>query len=115
MSAYESKPNTAIVYVENGIFNREGVEQVMASNKPIIKVRMNVEGKDLEIPLYFKMVWDDATGGFSDQFFVTSTGSKMLKGKVELPRVKNAVQSVSADDRLRDMGSDYPNDDNNKF
>ena len=61
MSAYESKPNTAIVYVENGIFNREGVEQVMASNKPIIKVRMNVEGKDLEIPLYFKMVWDDAT------------------------------------------------------
>jgi hypothetical protein len=39
----------------------------------------------------------------------------MLKGKVELPRVQNAVQSVSADERLRDMGSDYPNDDNNKF
>lgn len=115
MSTYESKPNTAIVYVENGIFSREGVEQIMSTGKPIIKVRMNVEGKDLEIPLYFKMVWDDAVGGFSDEFFVTSTGSKMLKGKVELPRVQKAVQSISADDRLRDMGSDYPNDDNEKF
>ena len=115
MSTYESKPNTAIVYVENGRFSREGVEQIMSTGKPIIKVRMNVEGKDLEIPLYFKMVWDDAVGGFSDECCVTSTGSKMLKGKVELPRVQKAVQSVSADDRLKDMGSDYPNDDNEKF
>lgn len=115
MNTYQSKPNTAIVYVENGIFSREGVEQVMSNGKPIIKVRMNVDGKDLEIPLYFKMVWDDAIGGFSNEFFVTSTGSKMLKGKVELPRVKNAVQSMSSDERLRDMGSDYPNDDNKKF
>ena len=33
------KTNKAIVYVENGIFNRQGVESLMASRKPIIKVK----------------------------------------------------------------------------
>lgn len=95
MSQYEQPLNTASVFVQNGIFNREGVEQLMQRNIPIIKVKMNVDGKQLEIPLYFKMVWDDATKSYTNQFYVTSAGSKMLKGKVELPRLTDAVNSVT--------------------
>ena len=83
--AYETKPNTAVVFIESGIFNKEGVENLQAQGKPIIKVKANVDGKDLEIPLYFKMVWDDATGSPTDQYFITTKGNKMLKGKVEDP------------------------------
>lgn len=89
------KTNKAIVYVENGIFNRQGVEQLMSQRKPIIKVKANVDGKDVEMALYFSMVYDEATGSFTDQYKVTSTGSKMLKGKVTEPWVANAIDSVT--------------------
>jgi len=82
---YETKPNTAVVFIESGIFNKAGVENLQAQGKPIIKVKANVDGKDVEIPLYFKMVWDDATGNPTDQYFITTKGNKMLKGKVEDP------------------------------
>ena len=82
---YETKPNTAVVFIESGIFNKTGVENLQAQGKPIIKVKANVDGKDVEIPLYFKMVWDDATGNPTDQYFVTSRGNKMLKGYVGDP------------------------------
>ena len=90
---YETKPNTAKVFVENGIFNKTGVENLQAQRKPIIKVKANVDGKDVEIALYFKMVWDDATGNPTDQYFITTKGNKMLKGKVEDPYVANTNDS----------------------
>jgi len=86
---YETKPNTAKVFVENGIFNKTGVENLQAQRKPIIKVKANVDGKDVEIALYFKMVYDEVAERYTDQYFVTTNGNKMLKGKVEDPYVAN--------------------------
>lgn len=94
MSTYETKPNTARVFVENGIFNKVGVENLLAQRKPIIKVKANVDGKDVEIGLYFKMVWDEVTNSPTDQYFVSTNGNKMLEGKVKLPYVAKAVESV---------------------
>tara|TARA_R100001244_G_scaffold67113_2_gene55037 strand:+ start:333 stop:674 length:342 start_codon:yes stop_codon:yes gene_type:complete len=108
---YETKPNTAVVYVENGIFNKAGVENLQAQGKPIIKVKMNVDGKDLEIPLWFKMVWDEATNQSTNQFFVTSSGSKMLKGKVELPFVPTKRVEVTQERPQGDIGKDEFDDD----
>jgi len=90
---YETKPNTAKVFVENGIFNKTGVENLQAQRKPIIKVKANVDGKDVEIALYFKMVYDEATERYTDEYFVTTNGNKMLKGKVEDPYVANTNDS----------------------
>jgi len=87
--------NKAIAYVENGLFAKAGVENLQAQRKPILKLKVNVDGKDVEIALYFKMVYDEATGSFTDQYKVTSTGSKMLAGKVTLPYVANAIDSVT--------------------
>ena len=86
---YETKPNTAKVFVENGIFNKTGVENLQAQRKPIIKVKANVDGKDVEIALYFKMVYDEVAERYTDEYFVTTNGNKMLKGKVEDPYVAN--------------------------
>lgn len=103
--------NTAIAYVENGIFNRQGVETLMASRKPILKVKANVDGKDVEMALYFSMVYDEATGSFTDQYKVTSTGSKMLKGKVTEPWVANAVDSVTEKSQATQQVEDEFEDD----
>ena len=91
--------NKAVVYVENGIFNKAGVEKLQALKKPIIKVKANVDGKDVEIALYFKMVFDEVANEFTNEYYQTKTGSKMLKGKVELPYlsiVPNLVTSGEA-------------------
>tara|TARA_R100001480_G_scaffold25005_1_gene35274 strand:+ start:192 stop:503 length:312 start_codon:yes stop_codon:yes gene_type:complete len=90
---YETKPNTAKVFVENGIFNKTGVENLQAQRKPIIKVKANVDGKDVEIALYFKMVYDEVAERYTDEYFVTTNGNKMLKGKVENPYVANTNDS----------------------
>ncbi len=90
---YETKPNTAKVFVENGIFNKTGVENLQAQRKPIIKVKANVDGKDVEIALYFKMVYDEVAERYTDQYFVTTNGNKMLKGKVENPYEANTDDS----------------------
>tara|TARA_R110000782_G_scaffold29712_4_gene73744 strand:- start:27 stop:365 length:339 start_codon:yes stop_codon:yes gene_type:complete len=109
MSQFDNT-NTAIAYVENGLFAKAGVENLQAQRKPILKLKVNVDGKDVEIALYFKMVYDEATGSFTNEYKVTSTGSKMLAGKVVAPYVANAIESVSAN-QLTDMGRDEPEDD----
>jgi len=81
--------NTAIVFVESGLFARAGVEKLQAQKKPIIKVKANVDGKDVEIALYFKMVYDETAGRFTDEYKLTKNGAKMLRGKVEDPYVAN--------------------------
>jgi hypothetical protein len=105
------KTNKAIVYVENNIFNKNGIEALMLKRKPIIKVKLNVEGKDLEIPLYFKMVYDEATGSFTDQFKLTKTGSKMLAGDVGDPWIPEVTQHTQEERPPGDVGSDGQEDD----
>ena len=99
---YETKPNTAKVFVESGIFNKAGVENLQAQKKPIIKVKANVDGKDVEIALYFKMVYDEDTSSFADQYFVTTNGNKMLKGKVEDPYVASTNENIESKNEFDD-------------
>ena len=76
MAAYDNT-NTAIVFVEDGLFNKEGVEAL--GNKPVIVVKANIDGKQKEISLWFSK--DKATG----QYKLTKQGNKMLTGKVSDP------------------------------
>ena len=71
------KTNTAIVFVEDGLFNKDGVEAL--GNKPVIVVKANIDGVEKEISLWFST--DKATG----QYKLTSKGNKMLTGKVSDP------------------------------
>jgi len=104
--------NTCISYIENGLFAKAGVEALQRERKPILKLKINVDGKDVEVALYFKMVYDTATGSFTDQYKVTSSGSKMLGGKVVAPWVADVADAfTSVDDGLRDMGRDEPEDE----
>ena len=69
--------NTAIVFVEDGLFNKEGVEAL--GKKPVIVVKANIDGVEKEISLWFST--DKATG----QYKLTQKGNKMLTGKVSDP------------------------------
>ena len=69
--------NTAIVFVEDGLFNKEGVEAL--GNKPVIVVKANIDGVDKEISLWFSK--DRETGKYK----LTKQGNKMLTGKVSDP------------------------------
>ena len=71
------KTNTAIVFVEEGLFNKQGVEAL--GNKPIIVVKANIDGVEKVISLWFSK--DKETG----EYRLTSNGSKMLTGKVGDP------------------------------
>ena len=71
------KTNTAIVFVEDGLFNKDGVEAL--GNKPVIVVKANIDGVEKEISLWFSK--DKATG----QYKLTQKGNKMLTGKVSDP------------------------------
>ena len=69
--------NTAIVFVEDGIFSKEGVESL--GNKPVIVVKANIDGQEKEISLWFAK--DKETG----QYKLTKNGNKMLRGNVSDP------------------------------
>ena len=71
------KTNTAIVFVEDGLFNKDGVEAL--GKKPVIVVKANIDGVEKEISLWFST--DKATG----QYKLTQKGNKMLTGKVSDP------------------------------
>ena len=71
------KNNTAIVFVEDGLFNKEGVEAL--GNKPVIVVKANIDGVEKEISLWFSK--NKETG----QYNLTKQGNKMLTGKVADP------------------------------
>lgn len=75
------KTNTAIAFVEEGLFNKEGVERL--GNKPVITIKANVDGVDKEIALWFKK--DKKTG----QYTLTSQGNKFLTGQVKAPYEKH--------------------------
>ena len=71
------KTNTAIVFVEDGLFNKDGVEAL--GSKPVIVVKANIDGVEKEISLWFSK--DKETG----QYKLTQKGNKMLTGKVSDP------------------------------
>ena len=71
------KTNTAIAFVEDGLFNKDGVEAL--GSKPVIVVKANIDGVEKEISLWFSK--DKETG----QYKLTSQGNKMLTGKVSDP------------------------------
>lgn len=80
--------NTAIVFVEDGLFNKDGVEAL--GNKPVIVVKANIDGKEKEISLWFAK--DRDTG----QYKLTKQGNKMLTGKVGDPYQGDAFKDSSA-------------------
>ena len=80
--------NTAIVFIEDGLFNKEGVEAL--GNKPVIVVKANVDGKEKEITLWFAK--DKQTG----QYRLTKQGNKMLTGKVSDPYQGDGFKNTSA-------------------
>ena len=74
------KTNTAIAFVENGLFNKDGVEAL--GNKPVISVKANIDGVEKEISLWFSK--NKETGKYN----LTSKGTKFLTGQVKAPYVK---------------------------
>ena len=74
------KTNTAIAFVEDGLFNREGVESL--GNKPVISIKANIDGVEKEISLWFSK--SKETGEYN----LTSKGAKFLTGQVKAPYVK---------------------------
>ena len=85
------KTNTAIVFVEDGLFNKDGVEALQKDgNKPIIVVKANIDGKEKEISLWFSK--DKDTGAYR----LTTTGNKMLTGKVSDPYQGDGFSDPSA-------------------
>tara|TARA_Y100000310_G_scaffold334481_1_gene414370 strand:- start:937 stop:1251 length:315 start_codon:yes stop_codon:yes gene_type:complete len=74
------KTNTAISFVENGLFNREKVEALKKDgNKPVLVVKANFDGTDKEISLWF------ATDMDTGEYRITEQGNKFLTGKVKEP------------------------------
>ena len=82
------KTNTAIVFVEDGLFNKEGVEAL--GNKPVIVVKANIDGVEKEISLWFSK--DKETR----QYKLTTQGNKMLTGKVSDPYQGDGFTDTSA-------------------
>ena len=74
------KTNTAIVFVEDGLFNKDGVEAL--GNKPVISIKANIDGVEKEISLWFSK--SKETGEYN----LTSKGTKFLTGQVKAPYVK---------------------------
>ena len=74
------KTNTAIAFVEDGVFNREGVEAL--GNKPVISIKANIDGVEKEISLWFSN--NKETGEYN----LTKQGNKFLTGQVKAPYVK---------------------------
>ena len=85
--AYDNT-NTAIVFVEDGLFNKDGVEAL--GTKPIIVVKANIDGKEKEISLWFSK--DKETG----QYKLTKQGNKMLTGKVSDPYKGDGFSDTSS-------------------
>ena len=82
------KTNTAIVFVEDGLFNKNGVEAL--GTKPVIVVKANIDGVEKEISLWFSK--DKETG----EYRLTKQGNKMLTGKVSDPYQGDGFAEPSA-------------------
>lgn len=86
MEKYDNT-NTALAFVDEGLFNKAGVEA--KGRNPILTIKVNFDGVEKEIGLWFST--DKETG----QYRVTKNGSKMLTGKVKEPFKKQDSQVAS--------------------
>ena len=72
--------NTAISFVEKGLFNGEKVAELKKDgNKPVLVVKANINGAEKEISLWF------ATDKNTGEYKLTKQGNKFLTGKVSDP------------------------------
>ena len=85
--AYDNT-NTAIAFVEDGLFNKDGVEAL--GTKPVLMVKANIDGVEKEISLWFSK--DKETG----QYRLTKQGNKFLTGKVADPYKGDGFSDASA-------------------
>ena len=102
MKEYDNT-NTAIVFVEDGLFNKEGVEAL--GKKPVIVVKVNIDGVEKQISLWFSK--DKETG----KYRLTKNGNKMLTGKVEAPYQEGAFTDKSATPKPQFEKSQVVSDD----
>jgi len=71
--------NTAIAFIEDGLFQKEGVEAL--KNKPVISIKANIDGVEKEISLWFSKNKDGS-------YKLTKNNKKMLTGVVKAPYKK---------------------------
>jgi len=101
MSEYDNT-NTALAFVDEGLFNKQGVEA--KGRSPILTIKVNFDGVEKEIGLWFST--DKETG----QYRVTKNGSKMLTGKVKEPykQQDQQVESPPAMNGINEFDDDVP-------
>lgn len=80
--------NSVVAFFEPNLLRREAVLELMAQNKPIIKVMGDFNGVEKEIALFVAMEWDEANGRYSDTPKINKAGNKFLSGKIKTPDPK---------------------------
>lgn len=100
MSEFD-KTNTAIAFVDNGLFCADGVKA--KGKAPILTLKVNFDGVDKEIGLWF------ATDKETGQYKLTQNGAKMLTGAVKDPYVAPDQQAQPAS-QTQQMQSVEPDD-----
>lgn len=80
--------NSVVAFFEPNLFRKEAVLELMAQNKPLIKVMGDFNGQEKEIALFVAMEWDEANGRFSDTPKINKAGNKYLSGKIKTPDPK---------------------------
>jgi hypothetical protein len=94
------KTNTAIAFIDNGLFSKAGVEA--KGRKPILKINVNFDGVDKEISLWF------ATDKNTGEYRLSINGSKMLTGKVSAPYKTQDAQSVPEQQNTGSFADEVP-------
>lgn len=109
MGVVKMAENSVVAFFEPNLLRREAVLELMAQNKPIIKVTGDFNGEEKEIALFVAMEWDEANGRFSDTPKINKAGNKFLKGKIE--PVEKKYQQNSGQQNSTSNTSSEPEDD----
>jgi hypothetical protein len=107
MGVVKMAENSVVAFFEPNLFRKEAVLELMAQNKPLIKVMGDFNGVEKEIALFVAMEWDEANGRFSDTPKINKLGNKFLSGKIKTPDPKYQQNSGQEQSSL----NEEPNDD----
>ena len=104
--AFEKKPNTAIVFVESGLFCAKAVQDKKDNgNRPVLKVLINVDGVEKELALWFST--DPDTG----EYKISKNGDKMLTGSLKVnDYVANQAQGASPTPAINGVNTQFDDD-----
>ncbi len=81
------KTNTAIIFVDNGLFCAKAIKEKKENgNPPVIKASLNIDGVEKEVAFWF------STNRETGQYNLTKAGNKMLTGQIKDPRTKTEEQ-----------------------